>query len=126
MSIPQAENTAGAAGTTTSGRSISLASRGASIGPAPPKATKENSLGSRPLSTVISRMAPTVRASSTSKTEAAARSVDIPRGSASFSVTSRTAAASSRLISPPRNSSAARYPRQREASVTVGSVLPRP
>ena len=108
ISIPNAENAAGTCGTMVSVMPISRASIGPRSGPAPPKASSANSRGSSARSTVISRSAPTVRASRTRRTLAAAWGASIPSGRASLSSTAARAASASMLMSPSRNAAGSR------------------
>src|SRR5215203_4270169 len=79
-SMPKAEKVPGAGGTMTSSISSSCARATACIGPAPPKATSEYSLGSIPCSTVIVRIASAILALMIASTHSAEQEVGVCHG----------------------------------------------
>ncbi len=103
-----------------------MAWRLAWIGPAPPNAISAKSRGSCPRAIDTSRMPLAIALLTTVATPAAASTVLTPSGLPTCSSIARSAAAVSSFIVPPRNASASSRPRQRLASVTVGSSPPRP
>jgi hypothetical protein len=124
-SSPHVESTPGCGGTITVGTSRSSARRQACRGPAPPNATSENARGSWPRPTETARTARAMLLSTTSTMPAAASSSASFNGRAILASMAARAAFTSIGISPPRSASGMR-PRTRCASVTVGSVPPRP
>ena len=124
-SSPQVESTPGYGGITTRGMSSSSARRQAWSGPAPPKATSANRRGSWPRPTDTVRMPRAIELSMISTMPAAASSTPRPRGRATRASMAARAAPTSSGSSPPRSAGGMR-PSTRWASVTVGSVPPRP
>ena len=119
------ESTPGRGGITTVGMSSNSASRHACSGPAPPNATRAKRRGScpRPIDTV--RMARAMELSMISTMPAAASSTPRPSGAPTRASMAARAASTSSGISPPSSAGGMR-PSTRCASVTVGSVPPRP
>ena len=124
-SIPQAEKVPGWTGTTTAPTSSWPASAAACIGPAPPKATSENSRGSIPRWIVIVLMASAILALTTSRIPCAIASTPSPSGRPTAASAWRAASASS-AIPPPAKRRSSILPSTKLASVTVGSLPPRP
>ena len=124
-SSPQVESTPGRGGITTVGMSSSSASRQACSGPAPPKATSAKRRGSCPRPTDTVRMARAIALSMISTMPAAASSTPSASGRPMRAATAARAAAASSGSSPP-SSAAGMRPSTRCASVTVGSLPPRP
>src|SRR5918999_1042111 len=123
MARPRALKTPPARGTSTVSMPSSSAREQACIPPAPPKARRANSRGSRPRSTLITRSARVISAFATRTTPRATSSASrpsfSPRAPSAFSESSRL-----NTTSPPSSAASARYPSSRFASVTVGSSPP--
>ena len=94
-------------------------------GPAPPNGTSVKSRGSWPRSTETTRSAPTMLLSTMARMPRAASSRPRPSGRRRWLSIARAAASASSAMRPPSRH-AGRWPSTTWASVTVGSVPPRP
>ncbi len=129
-SMPVAEKFPGSGGTITKGIPSAIANALACSGPPPPYVSSANSRGSRPRSTLIFRMLAAMRSTAIVIMPSAIwrrpSSPSKPRGPAILFTKVFRAASSSSSSSPPKNRLELSRPRTRLASVTVGSVPPRP
>ena len=102
------------------------ATRAACNGAAPPKAIRVRGRKSLPLSIAWTRAALAMFSSTISLTPSAACSIDKSRRKPTRSAIAPRAPSKSRFILPPENFCGSMRPSTRSASVTVGSVPPRP
>ena len=122
---PSAERTPPARGQRMRSMPSSAAIAAACIGPAPPKGSSAKRRGSRPRSTVTTRRARIISWLAIRTIPSAVSSSPRPRASPSPRTAAAAASASS-STPPASRESPARLPSRRLASVTVGSVPPRP